>query len=379
VNARRNPWRLAGRLFLCALLLGWVFHAIFLQEGRQAWERAGRDWEAEAGAAQWRIAWTEGPRALAAVLAQIRPAEGALSVMFMGATLLLGAWRWHLVLRAQRLSIPFRRAMEISLVAHFFNALLLGSTGGDLMKAYCAAGDASGHKAEAVMSVFVDRLLGLLSLLAFAAVMMIPNAALLSSHRGLSAMAVTVLALLVMMLALAGLALRSGLSRVVPGARLWLRRLPKAEAFERALDAMRGLGAQPALIARMLGISMLLNLACVLQFWALAVGLELAIRPVILLAIVPMIICLSALPITPSGLGVRENLYVIALAAPAIGIPATRALSLSLLAYAGSLFWSLVGGLVYVRFRWQGGANLREAAAEGATPDQPMQAPESLP
>jgi hypothetical protein len=42
---------------------------------------------------------------------------------------------------------------------------------------------------------------------------------------------------------------------------------------------------------------------------------------------------------------VRENLFVIMLNDPTI---ATPALSLSLLAYAGSLFWSLVGGGVYV-------------------------------
>jgi hypothetical protein len=36
------------------------------------------------------------------------------------------------------------------------------------------------------------------------------------------------------------------------------------------------------------------------------------------------------------------------LAVPAIHVEATHALSLSLLAYAGSLFWSLVGGIVYV-------------------------------
>ncbi|MHB1309108.1 MAG: hypothetical protein ACYC23_18675, partial [Limisphaerales bacterium] len=52
-----------------------------------------------------------------------------------------------------------------------------------------------------------------------------------------------------------------------------------------------------------------------------------------------------------SGLGVRENLYVWSLAVPEIGVPATKALSLSLLAYAGSLAWSVVGGVVYVLFR----------------------------
>ena len=97
-----------------------------------------------------------------------------------------------------------------------------------------------------------------------------------------------------------------------------------------------------------MAISMALNVVCVLQFIALAWGLGLPISPTVLFVIVPIVICISALPITPSGLGVRENLYVIMLAAPAINIAATQALSLSLLAYAGSLFWSLVGGVVYV-------------------------------
>ena len=70
-----------------------------------------------------------------------------------------------------------------------------------------------------------------------------------------------------------------------------------------------------------------------------------------MLLIVPMIICVAALPITPSGLGVRENLYVLTLSAPQIGVEPTHALSLSLLAYAGFLFWSLIGGLFYLGMR----------------------------
>ena len=92
-------------------------------------------------------------------------------------------------------------------------------------------------------------------------------------------------------------------------------------------------------------------LLCVLQFGVLARGMQLTISPVALFLIVPMIICIAALPITPSGLGVRENMYVWMLAVPEINIPATPALSLSLLAYAGSLLWSLVGGVVYLAFR----------------------------
>jgi len=96
---------------------------------------------------------------------------------------------------------------------------------------------------------------------------------------------------------------------------------------------------------------MLLNAVCVLQVLVLSRGLGLTIPPLVLFVTVPVIICISALPITPSGLGVRENLFVFLLAESSIGVPATSALSLSLLAYAGSLFWSLVGGLVYAMLK----------------------------
>ena len=88
-----------------------------------------------------------------------------------------------------------------------------------------------------------------------------------------------------------------------------------------------------------------------LQILVLSWGLGLKIWPVWLFVIVPMIGCVSALPITPNGLGVRENLYVLVLAGPVIHVAATSALSLSLLAYAGSLFWSLVGGVVYLTLK----------------------------
>jgi uncharacterized membrane protein YbhN (UPF0104 family) len=61
------------------------------------------------------------------------------SILLWGLTIVLGAWRWLLVLRSQGLDPGFRRTLEISLVAHFFNSFLLGSAGGDVLKAYYAA------------------------------------------------------------------------------------------------------------------------------------------------------------------------------------------------------------------------------------------------
>ncbi len=352
-------WRISWRVGLCALLLAWVFHTIFLKEGRLFVERSGQAWTDLSRWQQAQAAWTHGPRELWGVLGRLHPEYGLLSLFFMGLTIVLGMLRWRKVLQVQDIHLSVARASEISLVAHFFNSLLLGSTGGDLVKAYYAARETHHLKTEAVVTVFVDRLIGLLSMLVFATAMMLPNLALLTAHRPLAG-----LALFIVLMLLAGgiftvLSFWGGISRRWPQARLWLRRAPKGEVLERSLDACRRFGQEPRFLLRAFGLSMVLNVACVLQVWALARGLDLVIDPVALFVIVPVIICISALPVTPSGLGVRENLYVLMLAE--VGIHPTQALSLSLLAYAGSLFWSVVGGLVYVTFKER--HHLREVVA----------------
>ncbi len=347
----RKSWAVAGRIAVCAVLLAWVFHSIFMQEGANTALREGRAWQTLDRSQQWREAWTRGPGELWQTLKRLPGAHGVASVVFMGMTILLGTVRWRLVLRAQGLNLSLGRAAEISLVAHFFNSFLLGSSGGDLMKAYYTARETHHLKTEAVVTVLADRLIGLLSMLLFAGAMMLLNLDLLFAYRRLTALALLILALLGGGLVVGVLSFRGGLSRRWPRSRDWLRRLPKSVLLERALEAARRFAAVPGFFARTFLISTVLNVFCVAQYWALAQGLGVTIPLRALFMLVPMIICVAALPITPSGLGVRENLYVWTLTIPALGVSSTQALSLSLLAYAGSLLWSLVGAAVYVAFR----------------------------
>jgi uncharacterized membrane protein YbhN (UPF0104 family) len=147
------------------------------------------------------------------------------------------------------------------------------------------------------------------------------------------------------------LAFRGGISRRWFGARLWLRKLPKGEWIERSLDNCREFGRQRWFVTRALTLSMALNFVCVLQFWVLATGLGMNVTLPALSFVVPTVICIAALPIVPGGLGLRENAFVELLHASPIAADATDALSLSLLAFAGSLLWSLIGGVVYMMFK----------------------------
>jgi uncharacterized protein (TIRG00374 family) len=351
VTRARKIWRTGWRLAVCGLLMVWIFHAIFMNEGREAVRRQGQSWEQLTRTEQWHNAWSHGPHELWRNLNQITPGAFALSLVLMGGTVFLGVFRWRMALRVHGLNLSLGRTLEISLVAHFFNSFMLGSTGGDLMKAYYAARETHHKKAEAVTTVVVDRLIGLWSMLLFAGLLMLPNLKLLQENDVMGATAGVIVGLLCGCSLAALLAFWGGISRRWGGARVKLRKLPKGEWLERMLDSCREFGRAPGFLARALGVSMLLNAVCVCQFLVLAGGLGLSVKPVVMFMVVPMIICISALPITPSGLGVRENLFVMLLAVPAIGVPATTALSLSLLAYAGSLIWSLIGGLVYVTLK----------------------------
>src|SRR5208283_4300114 len=102
-------------------------------------------------------------------------------------------------------------------------------------------------------------------------------------------------------------------------------------------------------LLKTIAISLFLNVLWVVQVLILGGGLALRISPTALLVIVPIIFCISALPITPNGLGVRENLFVMMLAVIQVARPA--ALSVSLIASAEGLFWSLIGGLIYMGLR----------------------------
>ena len=345
----KKCWRVSWRLGVCLLLLGWIFHSIFLNEGHAEAQRLGVNWEQLARMQQWRLAWTTGPQELWRTVGLIRPAALAVSLALMCLTILIGVVRWRMVLEVQGLRLPLGRAMSISFVAHFFNSFLLGSTGGDLIKAYYAARETHHKKTEAVVTVFVDRLIGLWALLLFAAVMMVPNFGLLAGHKQLAWPALLILSMLAALSVILGVAFWGGVSRRFPGARHYLRRFPKGELLERSLDSCRQFGKEKVFLLKAVGISAALNTVWVLQVMTLAGGLGLNVPAVALFVIVPIIFCISALPITPSGLGVRENLFVIMLAA--LGVGRTSALSLSLLAYAASLFWSLVGGVIYASLK----------------------------
>lgn len=77
---------------------------------------------------------------------------------------LFGAMRWRMLMAVQGIRLNLGQAWRLTYIGFFYNTFLLGLTGGDLVKAWYAARQAHDKKAEAVATVFLDRLIGLFGL-----------------------------------------------------------------------------------------------------------------------------------------------------------------------------------------------------------------------
>ena len=285
----KAAWRVGWRVALCAFLLAWIFQSIFLSAGKDLRGGQGLDWDQLARLEQWRIAWTAGPRELWQHAQPGRsPWRWPRSLLCVLLTILLNVARWRLVLKVQGLHLPWGRATGITFVAQFFNAFLLGSTGGDVIKALYAARETHHKKAEAVVTVFVDRLLGLWAMLLFAALMMIPNASLLSAPPRTGRARLDDSLMLGGASVVLGVAFWSGLSRRFPRARHLLAQTAQGRIAGTLPGCLPPFRHEPGIPPpKTLGLSLLVNLACVLQMIVLSAGLGVSVSSWAWLVIVP--------------------------------------------------------------------------------------------
>ncbi len=90
---------------------------------------------------------------------------GAMGIYVVGQLIFVA--RWRLLLKAQSIKIGFWAAFRLHLLGLFYNNCLPGSIGGDLPRAWYVTKHTD-KKFEAILSVFVDRVIGLTGMLIMA-------------------------------------------------------------------------------------------------------------------------------------------------------------------------------------------------------------------
>lgn len=127
-----------------------------------------------AAAIAW-IAWTTEWKEFKQVLRSVDAGLLVLAVAAFGPTPIIIAFRLKMLLAVHQVELSSWQAIKVTFAGNFItNALPLGTGGGDAAKAYYIARDTP-HKHEAVTTVFFDRVIGVLSLIGLAGIMLLVN------------------------------------------------------------------------------------------------------------------------------------------------------------------------------------------------------------
>ncbi len=286
----------------------------------------------------------------------------AAGIILAGVVLLAGAVRWRIILTARGLHFPWRRLLRVYLIGQFFNSFMLGVAGGDLARAFYVTRATGCRKTEALATVLVDRLSGMFMVYLVALLAMGFNAQLFFSRWELHLPALMMLAMI------AGGAGFLVAVYNVHRFKHWpvfnyVRRRPSLERIlHNLLDVFDMFRRNPRLVLKTSLLSLLAQVLLVCQCYCLGHSLAIPLGFAEYVAVIPVILSLAAIPITPGGLGVREALSVTMLGA--LGVASERSLSLSLLVYGVSVVWSAVGGLVFMGYSSGAGRTARGEAAE---------------
>src|SRR5213594_4090429 len=112
------------------------------------------------------------PSRRAQMLEAIRNAQYrwvALGILAYMIVEIAAAFRWHVLLKVQKIHLSLPRLSGLFFIGMFYNQFLPGGTGGDIMKSYYLLKETPDKKAGALLAVVFDRFIGLVALVAITA------------------------------------------------------------------------------------------------------------------------------------------------------------------------------------------------------------------
>lgn len=260
-----------------------------------------------------------------------------LSLLIAAFQFLISTVRWRVVLQALDTSLGFSKAFQIVCIGVFFNQVLPGSVGGDAVRVYKSV-KAGLPLGTSINGVVLDRLatvLGLVLLSAFCLPFLLDR---------MDNPLPTWLLPLVIVACMAGTALLMMLDRLPMTLRRW--RLVRALghiALHTRLVFLHPVFATQVLLLAVLGH---INISMVAWVLGLSMGLGDQLSLLECLALIPVVLLITTLPISIAGWGVREGAMVGILGS--IGIASDSALMLSILFGVTTVAISLPGGLVWL-------------------------------
>jgi uncharacterized protein (TIRG00374 family) len=247
--------------------------------------------------------------------------------------------RWVLLLHASDSRVTVRDAARIFLVASFVGSFLPAGVGGDMARAY-GLSRVTSERSEALASVAIDRVLGVVSLLALGV------AGLLSGPPELLDWRLTALILLLLAASIAVFFADWLVDTLVPS--LW-RGHHLSQRVTKLAGALSRYRSRAGVVLHVFTWSLSVQLLRVVQAYFLGLGLNLTVPFRYYLVFMPIGLLMLLLPISVSGFGLPQGV-IVWLMRP-LGVAEEQSFALSTLIILTGLAGNLPGVFLWLRSR----------------------------
>ena len=259
--------------------------------------------------------------------------------------ILISVMKWRIFLRLFGPTPSLWRLSELYLIGYFVNLFLPSQLGGDVVRSVSLS--SPGNRTQIAVCTFLERFTGLLAMVLFAL------CGVLTTKQPFF---VTGLVGICFVLAWGGAgALWCGVPRrLIPSGLIAGRIAERLAKMEESLAVVKG---TPLIVLRALLFSIFFHLFTIVntQVAAWVVGAPL-INWIDLAVVVPLILLIGGLPLTPSGLGIQEGAWVYFLGYA--GVSPAHSLAISIVLRAKTYLLSLLGGVILARDRgWRSSAS----------------------
>ncbi len=274
----------------------------------------------------------------------LSPAPLVLAACLIFAMVLTNSCRWRFILASKGIRLPYWKLVYFYLVGIFFSSFLPTSVGGDFARVVAVAGETD-RRADAFASVIVERFLGFFVLLPVAlfSLPFVRND--ISEWKLLAIVATVAIAVFVgaYLMLLRPVARR--LAMVLNPLLSMLERFRARQRLEKAYEAIVTYSQSRSTILIALGLSAVARFLWILSCYLVAWSLEMNLSFMALLLVVPVVELVRMIPISISGLGVRETAFVVML--KQFGVEESKGFTLAVVIYVIFFLFGILGGILY--------------------------------
>jgi uncharacterized protein (TIRG00374 family) len=214
-------------------------------------------------------------------------------------------YKWNLLIRIRKIIVPFWRLFWINSIGSFLGLFLPSSLGTDVVRGYYLVKNNS-EKSVSISSVFVDRVLGMFSLLLLGVISVFFAGELLDKFNIRSYVVIIFIITLIVFY----LFQRNESKAILQGI---LAKIKHKKIIENGLklhDSILEYKKYPKTLWLSFLITILVQVTRVLTYYCIALAFNIQISVVYFFLFVPLIMLVIMIPISIGGLGVREGTFV---------------------------------------------------------------------